>query len=77
MIAVDERPITRVSPGEGSARRRAVVSRGLRVYLRTLAPEDLEHLFQYPRGKDVPVGLIRHWPNHANHVHVRFKSSKR
>ncbi|HEY5924879.1 MAG TPA: penicillin-insensitive murein endopeptidase, partial [Kofleriaceae bacterium] len=35
---------------------------------------DLEHLFQYPRGKDAQVGLIRHWPNHADHVHVRFKS---
>jgi LysM repeat protein len=36
--------------------------------------EDLEQLFQYPRGKDALVGLIRHWPNHADHVHVRFKS---
>ncbi len=34
--------------------------------------EDLEVLFQYPRGKDTQVGLIRHWPNHADHVHVRF-----
>lgn len=33
---------------------------------------DLEHLFQYPRGKDAMVGLIRHWPSHADHVHVRF-----
>lgn len=37
---------------------------------------DLEHLFQYPRGKDVQSGLIRHWPNHADHVHVRFKSRR-
>jgi hypothetical protein len=36
---------------------------------------DLEHLFQYPHGKDAQTGLIRHWPNHADHVHVRFKSS--
>ncbi len=35
---------------------------------------DLEHLFQYPHGKDAQSGLIRHWPNHADHVHVRFKS---
>ena len=35
--------------------------------------DDLAHLFQYPRGKDVQAGLIRHWPNHADHVHVRFK----
>ncbi len=37
---------------------------------------DLEHLFQYPRGKDALAGLIRHWPNHADHVHVRFKSRR-
>ena len=35
---------------------------------------DLEHLFQYPHGRDAQTGLIRHWPNHADHVHVRFKS---
>lgn len=35
--------------------------------------DDLAVLFQYPRGKDAQVGLIRHWPNHADHVHVRFK----
>jgi hypothetical protein len=34
---------------------------------------DLEALFQYPRGKDAHAGLIRHWPNHTDHVHVRFK----
>jgi penicillin-insensitive murein endopeptidase/LysM domain-containing protein len=37
---------------------------------------DLEHLFQYPNGKDAQTGLIRHWPNHADHVHVRFKSRR-
>lgn len=37
--------------------------------------EDLAALLQYPRGKDTQVGLIRHWPNHADHLHVRFKSS--
>jgi hypothetical protein len=35
--------------------------------------EDLEALLQYPRGKDSYSGLIRHWPNHADHLHVRFK----
>ncbi|MCX5742737.1 MAG: penicillin-insensitive murein endopeptidase [Proteobacteria bacterium] len=35
---------------------------------------DLEVLFQYPRGKDAMVGLIRHWPGHADHVHVRWKA---
>jgi LysM repeat protein len=37
---------------------------------------DLEHLFQYPHGKDAQTGLIRHWPNHADHVHVRFKTRR-
>jgi murein endopeptidase len=29
--------------------------------------------FQYPRGASVRTGIIRHVPNHANHVHVRFR----
>jgi hypothetical protein len=37
---------------------------------------DLEQLFQYPHGKDAMSGMIRHWPNHADHVHVRFKSRR-
>ena len=37
---------------------------------------DLEQLFQYPNGRDAQSGLIRHWPNHADHVHVRFKSRR-
>lgn len=32
----------------------------------------LRRWFQYPRGADVPVGRIRHYPRHADHVHVRF-----
>src|SRR5262245_19928723 len=47
MIAVDEGPSVRMSPGEGAARRRGVVSQGLRVYLRTLAPEDVEYLSEW------------------------------
>ncbi|MDX2090988.1 MAG: penicillin-insensitive murein endopeptidase [Kofleriaceae bacterium] len=34
---------------------------------------DLAAIFQYPRGKDTLAGLVRHWPNHADHFHVRFK----
>jgi hypothetical protein len=34
---------------------------------------DLEYIFQYPRSNDDLSGLVRHWPNHANHLHVRFK----
>jgi LysM repeat protein len=35
--------------------------------------KQLETWFQYPRtGRE---GIIRHWPGHRNHVHVRFKSA--
>lgn len=36
--------------------------------------EDLAAILQYPRRKDTQAGLVRHWPNHADHLHVRFKS---
>jgi penicillin-insensitive murein endopeptidase len=35
--------------------------------------EDLDFLLQYPRGKDATEGLVRHWPHHNDHFHVRFK----
>lgn len=35
--------------------------------------EHLDKLFQYPHGKGAAHGLIRHEPNHDNHVHIRFK----
>lgn len=38
---------------------------------------DLGALLQYPRGKDSLAGLARHWPNHADHLHVRFKAPTR
>jgi hypothetical protein len=38
-------------------------------------PDDqLASLLQYPRGKDSLSGLVRHWPHHADHLHVRFKA---
>lgn len=37
---------------------------------------DLAMIFQYPRGKDALAGLVRHWPNHADHLHVRFKPGR-
>ncbi|MBS1124897.1 MAG: Peptidoglycan-binding lysin domain protein, partial [Deltaproteobacteria bacterium] len=37
---------------------------------------DLEAIFQYPRGRDTLAGLVRHWPNHADHFHVRFKPGR-
>jgi LysM repeat protein len=37
---------------------------------------DLARLFQYPRGRNELAGLVRHWPHHADHLHVRFKSGR-
>lgn len=35
-------------------------------------PGQLARWFQYPRGAQVPTGIIRHIPNHRDHVHLRF-----
>jgi len=32
----------------------------------------LDQWIQYPRGKYEPEGVIRHYRNHADHLHVRF-----
>ena len=32
----------------------------------------LHRWFQYPDGKSEPVGIIRHFRKHADHLHVRF-----
>jgi hypothetical protein len=37
---------------------------------------DLAAIFQYPRGKDALVGLVHHWPHHADHFHVRFRDPR-
>src|SRR5712692_6552367 len=44
MIGVEEMPSVSSKPDAARARRTGVVSRGTRVYLRTLRPEDLEYL---------------------------------
>jgi hypothetical protein len=33
----------------------------------------LARIFQYPHGRGSSEGLVRHVPNHDNHMHVRFK----
>ncbi len=33
---------------------------------------DLSRWIQYPRGKFQPSGVIRHFPKHDDHLHVRF-----
>ena len=34
--------------------------------------QELRHWFQYPQGRDCPLGIIRHFPKHDDHMHVRF-----
>ncbi|HEY0191817.1 MAG TPA: penicillin-insensitive murein endopeptidase [Kofleriaceae bacterium] len=33
----------------------------------------LDRIFQYGHGRGGSDALVRHWPNHDNHIHVRFK----
>lgn len=33
----------------------------------------LDRLFQYPHGATAERGLLRHFPEHSDHMHVRFK----
>lgn len=33
----------------------------------------LARIFQYPHGRGSGEGLVRHEPNHDNHMHVRFR----
>ncbi|MEO8702345.1 MAG: penicillin-insensitive murein endopeptidase [Kofleriaceae bacterium] len=35
----------------------------------------LERIFQYAHGRGAAAGIVRHYRNHANHIHVRFKCS--
>jgi LysM repeat protein len=39
---------------------------------RGVSKAQLERWIQYPRGKYKPTGVIRHFPNHEDHLHVRF-----
>jgi LysM repeat protein len=41
---------------------------------RGASEEELDELFQYPRGRGRSHGIIRHWRSHQHHFHVRFKS---
>jgi murein endopeptidase len=34
--------------------------------------EELQRWFQYPHGRSYPLGIIRHFPKHDDHMHVRF-----
>jgi hypothetical protein len=39
-------------------------------------PRRLGQIFQYPHGRGAAAGLVRHEPNHADHLHVRFRCAK-
>jgi len=39
---------------------------------RGASAEQLARWFQYPRGRSGSLGVIRHFPKHADHMHVRF-----
>ncbi len=34
---------------------------------------DLASIFQYPRSARSRSGIVRHWPNHHDHLHIRFR----
>ncbi len=36
----------------------------------------LARTFQFPHGRGASAGLVRHYPGHDNHIHVRFKCPK-
>jgi murein endopeptidase len=36
-------------------------------------PAYLAKLFQFPSGRGESAGIVRHEPNHADHIHVRFQ----
>lgn len=36
-------------------------------------PAWLDKLFQFPHGRGESMGIVRHEPNHADHIHVRFQ----
>jgi hypothetical protein len=38
-----------------------------------VSAERLAEVFQYPRGRHAPHGIVRHWRGHSNHFHVRFR----
>jgi len=40
-----------------------------------VSDQRLERVFQYPRGRGASA-IVRHYRNHAHHLHVRFKCAK-
>lgn len=40
---------------------------------RGASAHELARWFQYPRGRSEPLAVIRHYPKHGDHMHVRFR----
>src|SRR5256712_7708911 len=74
MIAVEEAPSVSSSRGEGNARRRGVVSQGLRVYLRALSPDDLEYLSAWAEDPFIERMVGSEFLNSYKHVYDKDPS---
>jgi RimJ/RimL family protein N-acetyltransferase len=74
MIAVEEAPLMPSRPDEGPERRRGVVSRGVRVFLRTLAPEDLDHLSEWAEDPFIERMVGSEFLNSYKHVYDKDPS---
>ena len=38
-----------------------------------ISADRLSTILQFPRNADSQAGIVRHWPSHSDHIHVRFK----
>ena len=38
-----------------------------------ISDKRLDRIFQYPHGRGHRGSILRHYRNHANHLHVRFR----
>jgi RimJ/RimL family protein N-acetyltransferase len=74
MIAVDEMPSVPRTPGARWARRTGVVSRGARVHLRTLRPDDLEYLSDWAEDSFLERMVGSEFLNTYKHVYDKDPS---
>ena len=74
MIAVEEMPSVSRRPDARRARRTGVVSRGMRVYLRTLHPEDLEYLSNWAEDPFLERMVGSEFLNTYKHVYDKDPS---
>jgi murein endopeptidase len=38
--------------------------------------QELGLILQYPAGERSMAGIVRHWPNHKDHMHVHFRQER-